>query len=91
VTAVPLADVVELNVPQGVAPLQLHVTPAFVGSLSTVATMDVVWPWFIVAGGVVIATVIGCLKLLLHPTKAAIIPKLITSRIVLRKVIAHLR
>ena len=91
VTAVPLAEVVELNVPQGVAPLQLQVTPPLEESLDTVAVMEV---WLLTVRGLetlLSETVMGWELLLLHATSAAIIVTLIRRRIDLRNVIGHLR
>lgn len=95
-TAVPLADVAELNEPQVPAGAQLQVTPAFAESLATVAVIGVVSPTNRAVGVVLSVTEMGvtgvtCVLELLHATRAAIMLKLTRRRIDLRNVIVCLR
>ena len=58
-TAVPLAEIGELNVPQEPAGAQLQVTPPFAESLATVAVMEVVSLTYSDVGVVLSVTVMG--------------------------------
>jgi len=95
VTAVPLAEVGELNVPQEPAGAQFQVTPRFAESLATVAVTGVVWLTYRDVGVVLSVTVMGGgggMELLLpHAASPAIMLRLIRRRIDLRNVIGRLR
>jgi hypothetical protein len=95
VTAVPLAEAGELNVPQEPAGAQLQVTPWFAESLATVAVTGIV-PFAYRDVGVVLSLTVmksgggGVEKPPPHAASVAIMLRLKRKRIDLRKVIVHL-
>jgi hypothetical protein len=77
VTAVPLAEVAELNAPQVPAGVQLQVTPALAESLATVAVTGVVSFTKVEVGAAPMVTATGVdlpVEVPVHPSETAIKP-----------------
>jgi hypothetical protein len=90
VTAVPLAEVAELNPPQVPAGVQLQVTPPSAESLATVALTGVVSFTKVEVGAAPMVTATGALlfEVPLHPSEAAIKPKVKAKNREMRREIA---